>query len=87
MQGKIFAITLLILGIYILGSVLFGGSSTHPAQNDSQVFHIGCYDIDRPLTNSKDIETYLSQLTHRFNQTSRAKISVLNQKISSSVYS
>jgi hypothetical protein len=31
MQGKIFAITLLILGIYILGSVLLGGSSTHPS--------------------------------------------------------
>lgn len=56
MQGKICAITLIILGVYILSSVLLGRSSKNDEHKSAELYHIGCYDIERPLSHSKDIK-------------------------------
>lgn len=87
MQGKIFAIALIFLGVYILSSVLFGRGVEDEKQKGAELYHIGCYDIDRPLTHSKDLEQYISRLSNQFNQTSAVKIVALNAKIEKSVYS
>jgi hypothetical protein len=67
MQGKIFAIALIILGFYILSSVLFDRGDSEHKNKHAEIYHIGCYDIDRPLTHSQSAEAYLARLTAQFN--------------------
>jgi hypothetical protein len=81
MQGKIFAIALIILGVYILNSVLFGKGDRKDESSSAELYHIGCYDIDRPLSHSSDLRQYISNLTLQFNQTSARKIATINAKI------
>jgi hypothetical protein len=86
MQGKIFAIALIILGVYILSSVLFGSGSSDDRKKGAEIYHIGCYDIDRPLTYSREIESYLSNLSDQFNQTSSSKVAELSSRVKKSVF-
>lgn len=55
MQGKIIAGTCLILGIFYLFTILLSRESSESSKSGSEVYHIGCYDIDRPLTYSNDV--------------------------------
>lgn len=52
MLGKIGAGTCLILGIIYLFMTLLSHDSSESSKPGSEVYHIGCYDIDRPLTYS-----------------------------------
>ncbi len=87
MQGKIFAIALIVLGVYILSSVFTGKESKDERRKPAELFHIGCYDIDRPLSHSQDLRQHISQLAQQFNRTSAAKVVTLGARIKSSVYS
>jgi uncharacterized protein YoxC len=87
MQGKIFAIALIVLGVYILSSVLSGKEAKEERRKSPELFHIGCYDIDRPLTHSQELHQHISHLAQQFNRTSAARVVSLGARIESSVYS
>jgi hypothetical protein len=87
MQGKVSAIALIILGLYILASVLFGPPASDDGRPSGELYHIGCYDTNRPLSHSHDLSLHLQQLAHHFNQTSTRSIKALKQNISASAYS
>ena len=75
MQGKILAITGIILGFYILASVLMGRNKEEVKPQPHQIYHIGCYDIERPLSSSREAQRYISQLSDQLNATSTGRIS------------
>lgn len=81
MYGKIFAIAVIVLGVYLIANVFIDKSSKEENTKGAELYHIGCYDIDRPLSHSKDILLYLSQLSQQFNQTSPGRIAALNKKV------
>lgn len=87
MLGKVSAITLIILGIYILANVFTGKNSKEEKPKSAELYHIGCYDIDRPLSHSQDINLYLTKLALLFNNTAPKRISTLRKKVSDSFFS
>ncbi len=50
------------------------------------MYHIGCYDINRPMDHSSQIKDYLSNLTSSFNDTSVSKVTELKKKIKKSKF-
>ncbi len=84
MQGKILAITGLILGFYILASVLMGRNKQQDKAQPNQVYHIGCYDIERPLSSSREAQRYISQLSDQFNSTSAGRMLELKSRMGES---
>lgn len=79
--GKVFALTILILGVYILYSVVLGKQQPQTKDQPNQIYHIGCYDIERPLSASRDAQRYISQLGEQFNSTSSARISEVKGRL------
>ena len=53
MQGKILWISFIILGLFILYNSIFERLINKNAVKESEMYHLGCFDTDQPLTNSE----------------------------------
>ena len=56
--GKSLSIVFVLIGLYLIFSLLLGTDRPKPDTPDyraKDVYHIGCYDLDRPLNQSQAI--------------------------------
>ena len=59
--GKSLSIVFLLFGAYLIYHLLFSGPPAPPRPSSSEVYHIGCYDLERPTNHSADLALGLVQ--------------------------